>query len=125
MPLELTAKDFNNWTRRIWHETEKHHFQGKRRKGWDGRFLPEGSRALQRSHWSGPAVPHSADGECPTLAELCRALPYHSWVLGTDRLCMSRRFAQMGSSIATDKGAAMGLGRRHTPFWLASSPAKC
>lgn len=97
------------------------------RAGMAGSCL-KGAGRLQRSHWSGPAVPsgpHSADGECPTLAELCRALPYHSWVLGTDRLCMSRRFAQMGSSIATDKGAAMGLGRRHTPFWLASSPAKC
>lgn len=88
----------------------------------------KGAGQLQRSHCSGAAVPsgcHSADGECPALAELCRALPCHIWVLGTDRLHTSHRFAHMGSFIMGDMGAATGLGRRHTPFWLTSSPARC
>lgn len=59
----------------------------------------KGTGCLQRSHCSGAAVPsgsHSAAVEGPTLAEPCRTLPYHSWVLGTDRLHMSHKFLQMG-----------------------------
>lgn len=66
---------------------------------------------LQKSHCSGAAVPsgsHSADGECPALTELCRALPYHSWVLGTDRFCMSRKFAQIGEVHHGFQGSSHG-----------------
>lgn len=51
-------KYFINWTRRIWHKGEKHHFQGRRRKGWDGRFLPEGSRVVAEESvlWSSCAL---------------------------------------------------------------------
>lgn len=63
--------------------------RGRReRVGMAGSSL-KGAGSLQRSYCSGAAVPsgsHSADVECPALAELCRVLPYHSWVLGTDRL---------------------------------------
>lgn len=70
---------------------------GGERVGMSGSFLKRAES--QKSHCSGAAVPsgsHSADGECPTLTELCRALPYHSWVLGTDRFRTSCKFAQMG-----------------------------
>lgn len=83
MPLELTAKDFNNWTRRIWHEREKHHFQGKRKKGWDGRFLPEGSRAVAEESlvWT----------SCALWAPQCRwGVPY----LG--RALQSAALSQLG-----------------------------
>uniref|UniRef100_U3JV03 Ribosomal protein S6 kinase like 1 n=1 Tax=Ficedula albicollis TaxID=59894 RepID=U3JV03_FICAL len=68
------------------------------RVGMAGSSL-KGAGWLQRSHCSGAAVPsgtQSANGECPTLAELCRMLPRHSWVLGTDRFPMSPKFAQVG-----------------------------
>lgn len=50
--------------------------------------LREVGAAVEEGRCSGPAVSsgsRSAGGERSALAELCRALPCHSWVLGADR----------------------------------------
>lgn len=53
-----------------------------------GSHLKEVGAVAREGYCSGPAVSsgsRSAGGECSALAELCRALPCHSWVLGADR----------------------------------------
>lgn len=76
-------KYFNNWMRRIWHEKEKHHFQGRRRKGWDVRFLPEESRVAEESLlWS----------SCALWVPQCRwGVPY------LDRTLQSAALPQLGA----------------------------
>lgn len=95
-----------------------------------GSHLKGVGAVVGEGHCSGPAVSsgsRSAGGERSALAELCRALPYHSWVLGTDRpLSMSCGFPQTGSSVAGDAGEQpWGLADGTLPFWLVSCPARC
>lgn len=80
-------------------------------------------------HCSGPAVSSgscSTGGERSALAELCRALPYRSWVLGTGRTSQHELWVSTDRELHRRwcRGAAMGLGRWHTTFLAGLLPCQ-